>query len=308
MEQTPNQQPKKATSTFKKSYNTAFASLSNIPFYPVSYAKLLIQIGHEPLPPFKSTSIFGKEQFYNPNIFSYVRYIGTAEGLVGLYRGLGMKILSNVSGNYAHSFISRYFEAKDEENKEAEPEEGIARFIKETRREITKKTCAIVFSHPFHVMAVRCMAQFVGGETEYSSWNFFQNTITIYRNEGLGGFFSGLVPRLIFETSTIALTNLIAYLIKTYLFDDKEVEIFVDLFASMCSSTITYPISVVSSVSIVAGSGLVAGQPPKMPLYKSWIEIFKDLNTTNQLKRGSSSFFRVYYPLPIVKFTGLNNA
>ena len=82
-------------------------------------------------------------------------------------------------------------------------------------------------------MAVRCMVQFVGGETDYSSWNVFQNAITIYRNEGLGGFFSGLVPRLIFETSTIALTNLIAYLIKTYLFDDKEVEIFVDLFASV---------------------------------------------------------------------------
>jgi hypothetical protein len=48
-----------------------FASLASIPFHPINYAKILIQLGHEPLPPFKSTSIFGREQLYYPNVFSY---------------------------------------------------------------------------------------------------------------------------------------------------------------------------------------------------------------------------------------------
>ena len=38
-------------------------------------------------------------------------------------------------------------------------------------------------------MALRCMAQAVGGETTYSSWNVFQNCIEIYRGEGISGFF-----------------------------------------------------------------------------------------------------------------------
>jgi hypothetical protein len=38
-------------------------------------------------------------------------------------------------------------------------------------------------------MGLRCMAQFVGGESNYSSWNIIQNAQEIFRNEGLGGFF-----------------------------------------------------------------------------------------------------------------------
>ena len=145
----------------KKSYGN-FASLSNLPFYPLSYAKVLMQVsnikinkcriiyklyfyvvmiysvflfawfkvGYEPLPPFKSTNFFGNEQYYFPNTFRYrnfiwkdiltkkrrwfwrlkfnlVRYIADVEGFSGLYRGLGMKIISNIVGNSAHNHISK---------------------------------------------------------------------------------------------------------------------------------------------------------------------------------------------------------
>lgn len=33
------------------------------------------------------------------------------------------------------------------------------------------------------------MAQFIGGETNYSSWNVFSNTVEIYKSEGISGFF-----------------------------------------------------------------------------------------------------------------------
>jgi len=48
------------------------------------------------------------------------------------------------------------------------------------------------------------MAQFVGGETNYSSWNIFANALEIYRSDGISGFFYGLIPRMLFEVSTIA--------------------------------------------------------------------------------------------------------
>jgi mitochondrial carrier len=82
-------------------------------------------------------------------------------------------------------------------------------------------------------MTIRCMSQFVGGETDYSSWNVFQNTIVIYKHDGLAGFFSGLVPRILFEASTIALTSFLSYIVKTYIFEDKEVELFVEMFSSV---------------------------------------------------------------------------
>lgn len=44
---------------------------------------------------------------------------------------------------------------------------------------------------------------------------------------------SGLVPRVLFEASTIAITNVLAYLIKNYVFEDKEVDTFIDLFSSV---------------------------------------------------------------------------
>lgn len=77
-------------------------------------------------------------------------------------------------------------------------------FKRKVSRDVTIKMWAIVVSHPFHVMALRCMSQFVGGETNYSSWNIFHNAMEIYRGEGISGFFNGLIPRMLFEVSTIA--------------------------------------------------------------------------------------------------------
>lgn len=39
------------------------------------------------------------------------------------------------------------------------------------------------------VMCLRTMAQFIGGETRYSSWNIIKNGLEIYRYEGVQGFF-----------------------------------------------------------------------------------------------------------------------
>lgn len=276
---------------------TILSGIGQSPFYPMNYVKVLIQIGHEPLPPFRSKNLFGRENLYYPNSFSYLRYIYSMEGITGLYRGLGMKIISNSVGNVVYSKVSRIMDENEEETrKSGAPETGLAIFIRQTSKELTARCWAIVFSHPFHVMALRCMAQFVGGETNYSSWNVFQNTVEIYRGEGIAGFFSGLIPRLLFEASTIAIANTIAYLIKTYVFEEKEIDALIDLVASLLANSVTYPLSVVSTVCSISGSNIAAGKPPRMVMYTSWIEAFKHLYDINELKRGASTFYRLYTP------------
>jgi len=48
----------------------------------------------------------------------------------------------------------------------------------------------------------------------------------------------------------------------------------------LIANSITYPLAVVTTVSCISGCGLVAGQPPKMAKYNSWVGVFKHLYET----------------------------
>jgi len=289
-----------ATTPTKKT-DTSFAKalgsgLLQAPLYPLNLVKVLTQINHEPLAPYRARTLFGKEQYYYPNALSYMKYIYSVEGVTGLYRGFGMKIISHGIGTAVYSRVCIMQEDREndpEYNKETDP---LKIFTRQTTKEVIARGAAVIVSHPFHVMTLRCIAQFVGGETYYSSWNPIQNILHVYDTEGISGLFTGLLPRLIFEVSTIVLANAIGYLIKTYIIDEKEIDALLDLFGSLLANMITYPLSLVSTVTCISGSSLIAGQPPKMHVYVNWTEAFKHLRDNNQLNRGSSSFFRVYNP------------
>lgn len=56
---------------------------------------------------------------------------------------------------------------------------------------------------------------------------------------------------------------------------------------------------------------LIAGLPPQMPIYNSWLDCWSHLSATNQLKRGNSLLWRYYTgpqviingkPIPINKY------
>lgn len=40
-------------------------------------------------------------------------------------------------------------------------------FIKNVKRDLANRVATIVVSHPFHVITIRMMAQFIGRETKY---------------------------------------------------------------------------------------------------------------------------------------------
>lgn len=272
------------------------SGLFQIPFHPLSYVKVLAQVGHEPLAPFKSLNMFGREQLFYPNCLQYCGYIYSVEGVSGLYRGLGLKIASHTIGTYVYARTRRMMNENEDTKEIKENEKQMHHLIQLTSKKITARCWAVIFSHPIHVMCLRTMAQFVGGETRYSSWNIIKNGLEIYRYEGVQGFFDGLMPRLLFEASTIALTSSLTYFVSFYIIDCKDYDGIITLLSSLFASSLTYPLQLVSSVSSISGSQLIAAQPPRMAVYKSWIDVFKQHYESNQLKRGSTGFFRVCLP------------
>lgn len=94
---------------------------------------------------------------------------------------------------------------KEYDDPEQELEAYYKRFETKLKRDIVTHTAGAIISSPFHVISIRMMAQFVGRETKYSS--IFGSIIQIYKDEGILGFFSGLIPRLIFDLSCVVVAR-----------------------------------------------------------------------------------------------------
>ncbi|KAA8592010.1 hypothetical protein FQN60_017384 [Etheostoma spectabile] len=60
--------------------------------------------------------------------------------------------------------------------------------LPQTTKEMIARSCATLVTHPFHVITLRCMVQFIGRETKHSG--VFDSIVTIYREEGILGFFA----------------------------------------------------------------------------------------------------------------------
>jgi len=174
-------------------------------------------------------------------------------------------------------------------------------FIKSVKKDLLSRITAIVVSHPFHVITIRMMAQFVGGETKYSG--LIGSVVEIYKENGIQGFFNGLVPRILGDALSLILASTLAYAVNTYVFEEKELQMYTSATMSFIASAITYPFQVVSNCMAVSGSGLAAGSPPYMPFYPSWVDCWSDLSRRNQLKRGSSLLIR-YYVGPQIVISG----
>jgi len=278
-------------------------------FHPLTYAKVLIQIGHEPLAPVATTSIFGRPVLAYPNVFKYMGHIRKRDGFLGLYRGLGYRIASGVLGSTVSNKVGQFLREQDEARNEEidddeEDSESFKKVLKQTTNEMVARCAGLIVSQPTHVIMVRCMAQFVGEETVYSG--LFSSISEIYHKEGLLGFFAGLAPRLLGEALTIWATNLLVHVINTYLVpkgqETKFLKQYTSTICTLLVTQLTYPFSLVSNVMVVCDSGLAAGSFPNMPTYENWRQCLSALRSEGQLKRGSSLFFR-YYKGPVTYMT-----
>lgn len=60
------------------------------------------------------------------------------------------------------------YEDEDDDEEKAAEEESLAAFALTLLRNISATSVSIIACHPFHVIAVRTMAQFIGQEQKYT--------------------------------------------------------------------------------------------------------------------------------------------
>ncbi|XP_075766046.1 mitochondrial carrier homolog 1 isoform X3 [Pelodiscus sinensis] len=189
--------------------------------HPLLYAKLLVQVGHEPLPPTIGRNVLGRKVLYLPGFFTYAKHIVAVDGKTGLFRGLAPRILSSTLSTVTRGTVKKVFPVEDMEhvsNKD-DVKTSLRKVMKETSHEMLTQCMSRVISHPLHVISVRCMVQFVGREVKYSG--VLSSIGRIFKEEGILGFFVGLVPHILGDVVFLWCCNILAHFINTYAVDDS---------------------------------------------------------------------------------------
>lgn len=102
-----------------------------------------------------------------------VKHIKRVDGLTGCYRGLTPKLVGSIVGVVGSQKIldrlglEEVDENEDKDECELTDAESQERFCKSLKRELILHASGIIIAHPFQVISVRMMAQFVGKETIY---------------------------------------------------------------------------------------------------------------------------------------------
>ncbi|MEQ2295726.1 Mitochondrial carrier 2 [Ameca splendens] len=174
-------------------------------------------------------------------------------------------------------------------------ESSLQHVVNETTKEMVARSCATIITHPFHVITLRCMVQFIGRETKYSG--LFDSIVTVYREEGVLGFFAGLIPRLLADILSLWMCNLLAHVINTYAIDDTmshtgEIRNCSQAVTGFFASMVTYPFGLVSNLIAVNNCGLAGGLPPYASIYPTWVDCWRHLSSEGNMSRGNSLFFR----------------
>ncbi|NXN13641.1 MTCH2 protein, partial [Indicator maculatus] len=274
---------------------------------PLMYVKVLVQVGYEPLPPTLGRNIFGRQIYQLPGLFAYAKHIVKVDGRAGLFKGLTPRLCSSAIGTIVHGKVLQPGASKKE------PVSSLEQVLKETSREMVARSAATLITHPFHVITLRCMVQFIGRETKYSGT--LSAFTTIYREEGILGFFAGLIPRLLGDILSLWLCNMLAYLINTYALENgvrapvevsgltvffvllqvstmTEMKSYSQAVTGFFASMLTYPFVLVSNLMAVNNCGLAGGLLPYAPTYSSWLDCWSQLHREGNMSRGNSLFFR----------------
>ncbi|XP_078144392.1 mitochondrial carrier homolog 1-like [Centroberyx gerrardi] len=265
--------------------------------HPLLYVKLLIQVGHEPLAPTAGTTMFGRRVLYLPGFFSYAQHIVKVDGKRGLFRGLSPRIVSSAISTMVRSKVKQAIPQEQVEvvSNRDDLKTSLRKVVKETSHEMVIQCLSRIATHPFHVISVRCMAQFVGREVKYRG--LFSCITKIFKEEGVGGFFVGLIPHVLGEVVFLWCCNLLAHFINTYAVDENfsqapAVRSYTKFVMGIAVSVLTYPFMLVADLMAVNNCGLAAGLPPHSPIFKSWLHCWNHLSHQGHLFRGSSFFFR----------------
>ncbi|CAB3404855.1 unnamed protein product [Caenorhabditis bovis] len=291
-----------------------FSSLSQ----PLTVTRVLIQLGHEPFPlsTGKTLIVAGRNAYFLPNAFSYMRQLANTRGISVLWTGLDSSLVGlcvNGLVNYhAERYINEHYPniGGEPENIEKEEDaltdhESFKRVLRQAIRDSVVRTAGIIATRPFTVIMIRQIAQLIGKETKYATT--FQSLNLIGNQEGPGGLFAGLAPQILGELIVVWGVHFLTYsltrtLLRTEIGDTKQADEagakaakdahgFIKNAVPFVVNSFGYPYSVVSAVMAVAGSGLAVSFLPYSPSFISWHNAWDYLSPIG-LKRGARLFLR----------------
>ncbi|CAG7831881.1 unnamed protein product [Allacma fusca] len=270
-------------------------------YHPLLYSRTLFVIGYEPFPP-EEYHLWGFKWLFLPNTIQNLSYIKSVDGFFGLYRGLVPTLLAKSSFFITNRVLKDLIPKPRPCLRDIEEfptacglksrTTGFNFLLKGVMREFVIYVGGIVLSHPFRVVAVRMMAQFVGRETKFSST--CASLINSYKSEGLMGLYVGLVPTIL--GAFISFWSFTVLVSLGQQFKMKYRSIF-GLYSDVAKGVafwLAHPMEVVTNTLVVNNCGLAIGTAPHTEYYPNWISIFHHLYANGQLFRGVRNFGRVY--------------
>lgn len=230
--------------------------------YPLYLARTLIQLGYEPVPP--------DNNGYLPNIFSYISIIREQRGYLALYTGIryysAAVLLKQTSYDLMASVTSHKTDKKDSD---------VSEIIAVCLRESALKIQSTIITYPLLTLSVG-----------YISAAFFGTKETVEFT--VGALYKGVIPKLIIEV-TMVWVSIISRRITASLVDDELGQAIISRVPPFIIQSFLYPFNVVATV--MADNG-ISGKNPK---FDNWRSCYDYLTINNQLKRGSSLFYRRDY-------------
>uniref|UniRef100_A0A672SN86 Mitochondrial carrier homolog 2-like n=1 Tax=Sinocyclocheilus grahami TaxID=75366 RepID=A0A672SN86_SINGR len=268
--------------------------------HPLMYIKVLVQVGHEPLPPTLGRNMFGRQVYQLPGLFAYAKHIIQIDGKSGLFKGLTPRLCAGTIGTIVHSrvlqvqYAHQVLQSVVGSSQKAE-DGSLQHVVNETTKEMIARSCATIVTHPFHVITLRCMVQFIGREVKYRSVVFF--SVVFLLPFMCLSTHSGLIPRLLGDVLSLWICNMLAHFINTYAIDDStshtgEIKNCSQAVTGFFASMLTYPFVLVSNLMAVNNCGLAGGLPPYAAVYPNWLHCWSHLSREGSMSRGNSLFFR----------------
>lgn len=274
----------------------------NALLHPYEMAKVLIQLGHEPFPavPYQLPFLGWRPRLYLPGVQRYVMHIHHLDGYMGLYRGLGARLVaSSVDYLLGDVLLDAIRLAPYSRRRLAKSRFGAQEFLWNLMRDSLRLATSVALTHPFYVVMVRQIAQFVGRESVYES--LWGSLMSLVASDGVAGLYAGVVPRFLGEWAILAGTSAVSYLCRRLVPMSFNQQQYNAVIIQMVVSKLVYPLQVTAACMAATGAPLAACEPPRMPLYNHWADCLADLQARGGHQRGGLLFWRTVPRMQMVR-------
>uniref|UniRef100_A0A0A9Y1J2 Mitochondrial carrier 2 n=1 Tax=Lygus hesperus TaxID=30085 RepID=A0A0A9Y1J2_LYGHE len=246
----------------------------------------------------------GSQVYWN----TVMRYVRSDEGQSGLIRGEISYCSSAILYYVINHYVSTQLQRNDDSNQRLTLYDQCVDVLWTTA---ISSAVAVVLTHPFAVLSLRQMSQFVGKENIYS----VAALKNLLMQPGLFALIDGLLPRYIYLTVPALVSKVIMRIYEFYLaghirwfppnssddtvasnmyYRSDWVKWFIGFAAEHCVSDMLYPLEVVVVSTSVAKSGVVPGEYPFAPELSNWISRLKYMARHHQLRRKANLLKRVF--------------